>query len=271
MTHEPNQLAKGDFYQSTARPMLEGIHVEESPTDRQERIAGFEQDKAAAAGILSVGAGGLAAEQLPGFARKGYGRLAIVDMDFVTPSNLPRQHFYRPDLFNGKAAALAKNLERECLLETDLLGINIPYQDAITQLDLSKFALGVCNVDNNETRVDFSRDMFKAGKPAIFCGVSADANSGYVFVQESIPGKPCFGCAFPQKINDKRHPCPNTPACKDILKVVGGFVMYAVDSIVMQRPRNWNLQLFYLDGTLPNTTRMAEHRGDCPLCGAATN
>jgi hypothetical protein len=188
-------------------------------------------------------------------------------MDFVSPSNLPRQFFYRDDLYHGKGTALAQNLVAECLLETELLGMNLPYQDARLSLDLSRFNAGLCNVDNNETRVDFARDMLKEGKPAIFCGVSNDANSGYVFVQESKPGTPCFGCAFPNKLNDKHHPCPNTPACRDILKVVGGFVLYAVDSIVMKRPRYWNLQIIYLDGSLPNTTRTVEVRNNCALCG----
>lgn len=267
MIRGPRTIPEEDLYLATVSPMLSGIDIEESPTDRQERILGFDQDKARSAGILSVGAGGLAGEQMPGFARKGYGRLAITDMDFVSPSNLSRQFFYRDDLYHSKGTALAQNLERECLLETELLGLNLPYQDARSHLDFSSFSLGVCNVDNNEARVDFARDMFKEGKPAIFSGVSNDANSGYVFVQESVPGKPCFGCAFPNKITDKRHPCPNTPACKDILKVIGGFVLYAVDSIVMSRPRFWNLQIIYLDGSLPNTTRTVEVRNNCELCG----
>ena len=261
------RIKSEDLFQANATPMLSGIAVEESPTDRQERVPGFEQEKARGTTILSVGAGGLAAEQLPGFARKGYGRLAVTDMDFVSPSNLPRQFFYRDDLYQGKGTALAQNLQRECLLDTELIGLNLHYEDAKLALDLSKVTVGVCNVDNNETRVAFARDMLRLGIPAVFSGVSDDANNGYVFVQESRPGTPCFACAFPNKVGDKRHPCPNTPACRDILKLVGGFVMYAVDSLVMSRNRFWNLQVLFLDGSLPCTGRLVERRENCPICG----
>ncbi len=265
------EIRSEDLFQAETRPMLADIELEESPTDRQERVPGFDQERARRTSILSVGAGGLAAEQLPGLARKGYGRVTITDMDFVSPSNLPRQFFYRDDLYQGKGTALAQNLERECLLETKLIGLNLHYQDAKLVLETPEISIGICNVDNNETRVDFARDMLKAGIPAIFCGVSNDANSGYVFVQESRPGTPCFGCAFPNKLNDKHHPCPNTPACRDILKVVGGYVMYAVDSLVMNRKRYWNLQLLYLDGSLPSTGRTAGVREDCPICGSSND
>ena len=105
------------------------------------------------------------------------------------------------------------------------------------------------------------------GLPAIFCGVGEDANSGYVFVQESIPGAACFGCAFPHKLNDNRRPCPGTPATSDILRVVGGFATYAVDSLIMARPRNWNLRVTFLAGFIEDAGLKVEVRPNCPLCG----
>ena len=104
-------------------------------------------------------------------------------------------------------------------------------------------------------------------KPAIFCGVAEDAGSGWVFVQEGNPGTACFGCAFPHRVNDARQPCPGTPACADILTVVGGFAVYALDSVVMARHRFWNLRYVFLDGSLPDTCLTVERNPDCPLCG----
>jgi hypothetical protein len=121
-------------------------------------------------------------------------------------------------------------------------------------------------VDNNPTRVVASRFFRQAGIPALFTAVSRDANHGHVFVQK--PGEACFGCLFPKSVNDENWPCPGTPAVKDILKVVAGICVYAVDSLLMPRLRTWNYKSVYLDG-FPGNDWEVERRKDCELCGVA--
>ena len=250
-----------------AKPMLDLKSLETSPTARQEAVPGFDQEVARRSSIFFAGAGGLTAEQAPGVVRKGYGSVGITDMDFFEPSNYSRQFCYGDNLYENKGIELAKNLARESVLGTELLGLAMPFQDAAQCLDLSQYQVGVCNVDNNDARREFCVTFHRLGIPAIFCGVSADANNGYVFVQEAKPDSACWGCAFPQKVEDRRRPCPGTPACKDILKVLGGLVLYAIDSLLMPRPRNWNLRLVFLAGYVPDVARTVPKATSCPLCG----
>ena len=115
------------------------------------------------------------------------------------------------------------------------------------QMDLS-CDVAVCGVDNNPARVLASRVFRDRGIPIIFAAVSRDGDHGYVFVQEKQG--PCICCLFPDMANDDRYPCPGTPAIADILQAVGALVVYATDSLLTRRPRNWNYRAVHLrDGT----------------------
>ena len=98
--------------------------------------------------------------------------------------------------------------------------------------------VAVCGVDNNPARVAASRYFRATGIPVIFTAVSRDGDHGYVFVQDKEG--PCIACLFPDMVNDDRYPCPGTPAIADILQAVGALAVYAIDTLLMKRPRTWN-------------------------------
>lgn len=103
----------------------------------------------------------------------------------------------------------------------------------------------------------------------IFAAVSRDADHGYAFVQEKMGA--CIACLFPDIINDDRYPCPGTPAVADILQAVGALVVYAVDTLLMPRPRVWNYRTVSLsDGSFDAASQIAA-RESCRLCGAEPN
>lgn len=249
-----------------ANSMLTGADVREPIFDRQIRVPGVDLDRIRQTGVFSIGAGGLFNPQARGLVRKGYRRIGSADGDCFSPSNYPRQLCYGGDLYRNKAVAVVDNLARECLADTDLWGYPLQYPDVGSHIEWDKFDVFLCNVDNNITRVRLAKECLARKKPVIFSAVSSNAGSGYVFVQESKPTTPCFGCAFPHKVDDTIRPCPGTPACVDILTVVGGFVLYAVDSIVMDRPRFWNMRWIYLDGSLEDRSLKIPHNPNCPLC-----
>ncbi|MGH8656553.1 MAG: HesA/MoeB/ThiF family protein [Burkholderiales bacterium] len=203
-------------------------------TDRQERLPGFNQQALASARVIQIGAGGLGGEIGSALVRKGIGQLVIFDHDFVEPSNLSRQHFYSCDLYKNKAKRLARNLAREGFLGTVLTGYSLRFQDAL-ESGIDLLGLAIVGVDNNPARIAASCFYRKQGIPVIFTAVSRQADHGYVFIQE--PGAACFGCLFPNAINDDTYPCPRAPAVTDILKVVAGIVVYAVDTLLMGRLR----------------------------------
>jgi molybdopterin/thiamine biosynthesis adenylyltransferase len=247
-------------------PRLKIKQQEPSVTDRQEKVPGFNQQALSQARIIQIGAGGLGGEIGVTLTRKGIGELVILDFDDVEPSNLSRQKFYKSDLYKNKAIRLARNLAKEGFCATRLQGIVLSFQDAVEQgIDLLG-SVAVVGVDNNPARIAASRFYRKHHLPAIFTAVSAQADHGYVFIQEPGEGKPCFGCLFPKSVNDDTYPCPGTPAVLDILKTVSGIVTYAVDSLIMKRLRTWNFKSCYLDGTIPGSDSMIEKRGNCKLC-----
>ncbi|MBM3796490.1 MAG: hypothetical protein FJW31_21050 [Acidobacteria bacterium] len=236
---------------------IPGVH------DRQVGIPGFSQSSLGRTRVLCIGAGGLMAFIAPTLVRKGVGAITVIDHDHVESSNLNRQRFYVEDIGEPKAFALVKNLARECFSETTITGHRLYFTEAVEQgIDLSADVV-ICGVDNNQTRIEVAGHFRATGTPVIFCAVSADADHGYVFVQEGQG--PCLGCLFPDSVNDDRYPCPGTPAMADILQAVGSLVVYAVDSLVMARPRNWNYRTVHLsDGNLDGSQTIAT-RQNCPL------
>jgi molybdopterin-synthase adenylyltransferase len=217
--------------------------------DRQRLIAGFDQEVYSRASVLCVGAGGITSHIAPTLTRKGIGRLTLLDRDIVEPSNLNRQFFYQRDIGTYKAMALAANLQKECTAATELRGHALRLEQAIEHgLDLSCDVV-ICGVDNNPARVAASRFFRFAGISVIFAAVSRDGDHGYVFVQEKHG--PCIGCLCPDMTDDDRYPCPGTPAVADILQAVGALAVYAVDTILMNRPRTWNYRRISLsDGSV---------------------
>jgi len=235
-------------------------------TDRQERIKNFSQQELARSTIILIGCGGLGGEYGEALVRKGVGRLVLFDHDIVELTNLPRQKFYERDLYKPKAHRLALNLSKEGFSGTVIEGYSLSFEDALNAgIDLS-CTLAIVGVDNNPCRVAASVYFREQQIPCIFCAVSETANNGYVYLQ--LPGQACFGCLFPDAVNDETYPCPGTPAILDILKVVGGMVSHAVDTIIMGRLRCFTYKEIFLDGSVPDIAWTIDKRLDCRLCSA---
>jgi molybdopterin/thiamine biosynthesis adenylyltransferase len=234
--------------------------------DRQRRIAGFDQVIFSSSRVVCVGAGGIISQIAPTLVRKGIGIIALLDDDLVEVSNLNRQRFYIYDVGKNKAMALAENLQGECIAKTEITGIPLRFEEAVaSKVDLS-CDVAICGVDNNPARVASSKYFRAMGIPVIFTAVSRDGDHGYVVVQGREG--PCIACMFPDMINDDRYPCPGTPAIADILQAVGSFAVYAVDTLLMRRPRFWNYRRISLsDGSLDGAG-MIPARDGCQLCGS---
>jgi len=241
-------------------------------SDRQSKIPGFCQETLSHKSIFCAGAGGLASHVGEGLARKGVGRLVICDDDAVEPSNLNRQKFYKCDLYKNKALCLGKNLSKESFMGTQITGISMNFQDTIQSALLPQIDTAVFLVDNNLAREIGAEWAMEKNIPAIFVAVSGDGDGAYVFKQ--LPGKACWGCAFPrekriQDSMDSYHtPCPGVAAIKDVLMLVSGAAVYAIDTLFMERPISWNYREFHLAGFMPEAVTHIERRKDCHLCGS---
>lgn len=175
-------------------------------TDRQQRLAGFDQEVYSKAHVVCIGAGGLISHIAPTLVRKGIGALTILDDDVVEPSNLNRQRFYQKDIGQNKAIGLVENLVGECVHTTTLTAYPVLLEDAIDSgIELS-CDVAICGVDNNPARIAASEYFRSLEIPVIFTAVSADADHGYVFVQAAASA--CFGCLSPDAVDSQTFPCP---------------------------------------------------------------
>jgi len=234
--------------------------------DRQRRIPGFDQAVFSKSSVVCIGAGGIVSQVAPTLVRKGIGRITLLDDDVVEPTNLNRQRFYIKDVGEYKAVALARNLQPECIAATEIRGRALRLEDAIgLGIDLT-CDVAICGVDNNPARVAASRYFRMIGIPVIFTAVSRDGDHGYVFVQDAAG--PCIGCLFPDMAADDRYPCPGTPAVADILQTVGSLVVYAVDTLLMERPRAWNYRRISLSNSRDDGGSSIRRRDSCPICAA---
>ncbi|MFC1865145.1 ThiF family adenylyltransferase [Chloroflexota bacterium] len=259
MTEFTVSLKSTRFIGAGVYPQADG---ESSATERQERLPHFVQAKRNSLSSILIGAGGIGSEVGVSEVRKGLGHLSIFDPDIVELSNLNRQRFFREDLYKNKAERLGKNLAREATSRCLITAYPMRFQEAI-EAGLNVDAdITICGVDNNEARVAAAR-YFLETIPVIFIAVSEDADHGYVFVQE--PGKACYGCLFPDAVDDTRqYPC--SPAIIDILKTVAGIATYAVDTLIMNRIRNWNYKEIFLSGMVPERNVFIRKREKCPIC-----
>jgi len=231
--------------------------------DRQRLIPGFDQEAYSKASVVCVGAGGIISHIAPTLCRKGIGRITLLDRDIVEASNLNRQRFYEGDIGKNKAVGLAENLQRECIAATEICGYALQLEDAIESgIDLS-CDVAICGVDNNPARVVVSRFFRFARIPVIFAAVSRDGDHGYVFVQDRHG--PCIGCLFPDMADDERYPCPGTPAVADVLQAVGALAVYGVDTLLMQRRRNWNYRRVSLSDAAGDGASLIKDRTGCRM------
>jgi molybdopterin/thiamine biosynthesis adenylyltransferase len=240
---------------------------DERITDRQERIAGSDQERFSRAHVGLIGAGGINGEVGELLCRKGIGALTFVDQDTFCSTNANRQLCFIPrDERKPKAHRIIHNLAPHCINSTELTGWNVRVQQLIEW----GFPLGcnawACGVDNGRTRITTDIYMRALGRPGIHMGVSPTAEAGYVFVEESTPASPCFACAFPLNYDAELTRCISA-ASKDILKAVAAFAGYALDTILQNRKRCWNYREIHLAGFMPDECRTVQKNSNCPLCG----
>jgi sulfur carrier protein ThiS adenylyltransferase len=218
----------------------------------------------AGAWIVLIGCGGLGSEIGLGLMRKGVGKLTLVDHDKVELSNLPRQFFQAEDINENKALALAKNLRSQATGRTLIEAYAQSFQRIIETGNRLDGSIIVVGVDNNMTRMATAEYYLQRSKPVITLAVDDQASKGYVFVQTSRKGEACFLCLFPDAREDRQvHQCSG--ASIEILKVVAGIALYAIDSLLMDRPRPWNYKAVFLNSD-GDGQRSISQRPECPLC-----
>lgn len=235
--------------------------------DRHVLIPGFDQSALARARIGLLGLGAAGSEFGRVSVRKGIGTLIGIDYDrAVEPSNLSRQLYYADQVGQPKAHLFPANLAREASGATTIAGYACSAEEAMEEGLLDDCTAIVVAVDRHPTRAACSRFGRERDIPMLFTAFSESADRGYVFVQDI--GSACWGCAFPEQAIDPRgFPCSG--ATLDLPAIAAGLLAYAIDSLIMARPRAWNYREFTLAGGASDVTARIPARADCPLCGGS--
>jgi molybdopterin/thiamine biosynthesis adenylyltransferase len=230
----------------------------------QGKISGFDLETYQNAKILLIGGGAIGSHVGLGLVRKGIGHLDILDDDSLELKNLTRQLYHPKHQGKNKAECLAKILSKEGFFKSTIRGYPYRFQEALEMaMDLSGYDAIICGVDNNPTRVSVAEYCLSENIPLIINAVSRDGYQMYCAIQE--PGKACFCCIMPRAMNSNIYPC-NLPGIIDVIQVVSGITVYALDTILMDRNREWNLRMITLDGSYPDTSAEIMKKDSCPLC-----
>lgn len=175
--------------------LLESSDDPEGFFDRQQRIAGWSQERLRSARVMVVGAGAIGNEVLKNLALLGFGYLFVVDSDTVARSNLSRTVLFRPeDLGRPKAEVAAERTRELCLEPT--ARVDAYHGDLVWELGTGVFRamnLVLGCVDNVEARIGINRQCSLAGVPWIDAGIYELA--GHVaFFQP--PESACYRCGL---------------------------------------------------------------------------
>lgn len=232
----------------------------------QSRIDGFNLAAWQRNHFVMVGAGGLGSHISSALIRKGVGILSTMDDDLVELKNLSRQLFLKSDIGKYKAIQLGKHLSKQGLFPTEIRTYPFRFQELLEDgHDFSDAAVLICGVDNTPTRRHVTLHALEYELPVIHTAVSLDGYILNCFIQQ--PGQACWGCRQPEHIgNDITYPC-DQGGIIDVLQIAAGLVVFAIDTIIGERNRQWNFREIYLDGTIPDKVRTIDRNPDCPLCG----
>ncbi|MGO8927018.1 MAG: hypothetical protein ACLQU3_09040 [Limisphaerales bacterium] len=69
----------------------------------------------------------------------------------------------------------------------------------------------------------------------------------------------------PGYLRDRKAPC-HVPSCIDCLFLADGMALFAITSVLLARPRNWNFRNVHLAGFLEDAPRLVNRNPKCPLC-----
>lgn len=225
-------------------------------------VGGPGQQRLKAANVLIVGAGGLGSPAALYLAAAGVGRLALVDADRVSLSNLQRQILFDSDqLGQPKVAAAAHRLaglNPHVAVET--------IETAVTPANAAALVAGrdlvLDGCDNFETRHAVSDACVAAGVPLVSGAIGRWTGQVGVF-----EGRPCYRCLTPEVPPDAET-CVAVGVVGALAGVVGSMMALEAIKRITGAGKPLAGRLWIYDG-LAGESRTVRIGADpaCPACG----
>ena len=230
--------------------------------DRQilmDQIGSAGQKKLGQSSIMVIGAGGLGSPALTYLTAAGVGRLGLIDMDTVTPSNLNRQFLHtESDIGRFKAISAKEKLTAQnSTITICAYAERLTAQNTNTLLADYNLVLGA--VDSFETRFIINAACASLGTPYIDGGVNGFSGS---LLYAHPPAFSCLNCVFPTASTKK-------PA--GVLGTTAGIIGTAMANLALLEllglPHPLKGKLFLYDGLRMRTDLIDIRRSeDCLVC-----
>ncbi|MEV5880076.1 ThiF family adenylyltransferase [Streptomyces sp. NPDC052101] len=160
--------------------------------DRHALIAGWDQQRLAAATVVVCGVGALGNQCAQALALAGVGRLLLCDPDDVSESNLSRAPLFRADDIGRPKATIAARRLTELSPVTRIEARTAPLVSGVGLAELRDADLVVGCLDSLAARIQLSGRCQLVGVALLDGGTSAWG--GEVRLYE--PTGPCFGCGL---------------------------------------------------------------------------
>lgn len=173
---------------------LSASALDEERFERAARLGWFDLARMRASRALVVGCGALGNEVVKNLALSGVGKIDLVDMDVVVPSNLPRCSLFTAEDARGRRrkadvlAAAAQRLDAECRARSWPVAVDEVPPEVFASADVILSCL-----DNIGARVFLNARATTVGRPLVDAGTRGTIGK----VQVVIPGRTaCLECAM---------------------------------------------------------------------------
>lgn len=216
--------------------------------------------------VLVVGAGGLGVPVLQYLVAAGVGRIGIVEMDKVDPSNLQRQVLYGiQDIGRPKAEVAKERLEAlNPHIQMDLYPIRLDSTNALEVL--GPYDLVLDCTDNFPSRYLVNDACVLLDKPLVYGAIHQFEGQISVFHHR---GGPCYRCLYPTP------PKPGTvPNCAEagvfgvLPGVIGSLMASEALKVLLELGEVLSGKLLLYDGLEPAFRTLHLTRNPaCPVCG----
>lgn len=181
--------------------MTNALRLDSPEAEERDRFARFklirwwDQERLGRARVVVVGAGALGNEILKNLALLGAGRIFLVDLDRIEPSNLSRSVLFREDDSGRSKAEVAARAVRDIYPRVRVRWLE---GDVLTDVGLGVFLWAdilLAGLDNREARLFLNRAARRAGRPWIDGAIEQLNGLARVF----LPGEgPCYECTLGQ-------------------------------------------------------------------------
>ena len=224
------------------------------------------QQRALAASVLIIGAGGLGSPAALYLAAAGIGRLVLVDDDDVDLTNLQRQVMHttarvgRPKVESAREALLQINPEIE------VVALRERIDDARLAELVPQAAVVLDCSDNFATRHAVNRTSVAHQVPLVSGAVIRFDGQVSVFDPRQ-PDSPCYSCLFPQDQAFTDAACSTMGVFAPLVGVVGAKQPAEAHKLVMQVGQSLAGRQLLLDGRAMEWTSINLSRNPvCPVC-----